>query len=350
MDIHYSGDMSKTAVVALGGNAITRSGQAGTYEEQAANARIMAGAVCRLRDTGWTVVVVHGNGPQIGNLAIQQEEGAPRVPELPLFWLGAMTEGQLGCLLTLALHEVGGGRLPGVASVITHVVVDEADPAFDRPSKPIGPFLAEEQARALAVERGWTVGQDSGRGYRRLVPSPLPRGIVELDTIRVLVDQGMIVVAAGGGGVPVVRAGYGYRGVEAVIDKDLAAQRLASALGAEALVLITDVEAVMLDYGTPRARPITEITVAEAESHAADGQFPDGSMGPKMRAAVQFVRGGGCTAVITNAELAGASLTGRAEAGTRIVAAVARSIGEAPIDAASGRSAGEAPIDAAGAA
>ncbi|NMI01339.1 carbamate kinase [Pseudonocardia acidicola] len=314
--------MSKIAVVALGGNAITRSGQAGTFAEQTENARSMAAAVCRMRDAGWTVVLVHGNGPQVGNLAIQQEAGADRVPDLPLFWLGAMTEGQLGCLLTLSLHEAGEGRLPGVVSVITHTVVDADDPAFANPTKPIGPFFDEAAAKQHATEQGWTVGEDAGRGYRRLVPSPKPKEIVELEAIRALVDQGMIVVAAGGGGIPVVRDGHAYRGIDAVIDKDLAAQRLASALKADALVLVTDVAQVMLDYGKPTARGIGEMTVDEAQTHADDGQFPEGSMGPKMRAAMQFVREGGCTAVVTNAERACASLDTPAgeDAGTRIVA------------------------------
>ncbi|WP_214370513.1 carbamate kinase [Pseudonocardia sp. H11422] len=317
--------MSRTAVVALGGNAITRSGQAGTFAEQTENARSMAAAVCRMLDAGWTVVLVHGNGPQVGNLAIQQEAGADRVPELPLFWLGAMTEGQLGCLLALSLHTEGQGRLPGVVSVITHTVVDADDPAFGRPTKPIGPFFDEAQARRHAEEQGWAVGEDAGRGYRRLVPSPEPQRIVELESIRALVDQGMIVVAAGGGGIPVVADGPGYRGVEAVIDKDLAAQRLASALDAEALVLITDVPQVMLDYGTPDARAIAEMTVDQAQAHADHGQFPEGSMGPKMRAAMQFVREGGCTSVITNAERACASLdSAGADAGTRIVSSDTR--------------------------
>ncbi|MHA6796216.1 carbamate kinase [Pseudonocardia bannensis] len=317
--------MSRTAVVALGGNAITRSGQAGTFAEQSENARAMAAAVCRMLDAGWSVVLVHGNGPQVGNLAIQQEAGADRVPELPLFWLGAMTEGQLGCLLTLALHECGEGRLPGVVSVITHTVVDSDDPAFSRPTKPIGPFFDEAQARKHAEEQGWTVAEDAGRGYRRVVASPRPQRIVELDAIRALVDQGMIVVAAGGGGIPVVEDGNGYRGIDAVIDKDLAAQRLASALDADALVLITDVEQVMLDYGTPNARGITEMTVDEAQTHADDGQFPEGSMGPKMRAAIQFLREGGRTSVITNAERACASLdSAGGDAGTRIVASDTR--------------------------
>jgi carbamate kinase len=310
------------AVVALGGNAIIRSGQAGTAAEQAGNAHALAAAVHRIRDAGWTVVVVHGNGPQVGNLAIQQEEAAHRVPELPLCWLGAMTEGQLGSLLALALHEADGAGSAGIVSVVTHVVVDADDPAFERPTKPIGPFLEAAEARRRAAERGWTVGEDAGRGYRRLVPSPQPRKIVELDALRALLAQELIVIAAGGGGVPVVRDGAGYRGVDAVIDKDLAAQRLASTLNADALVLVTDVPAVLLDYGTPAAHPISDIDVEEAQRHAAAGQFPDGSMGPKIRAAIGFIREGGGVAVITNADGAASTLCGDGP-GTRIRAAAA---------------------------
>lgn len=311
--------MTRTAVVALGGNAITRSGQPGTFDEQLANVREMAATICAMRSAGWCVVVVHGNGPQVGNLAIQQDEGAHRVPRMPMFVLDAMTEGQLGSVLALALHEVGGGRLSGVVGVITHVVVDEDDPAFARPTKPVGPFMAEDEALQRSAELGWTIVEDSGRGYRRLVPSPQPRAIVELDAIATLVDRGLIVIAAGGGGVPVVVDGPAYRGVDAVIDKDIAAQRLATALQAEALVLVTDVPRVMLDYGTERARPIGVMGVDEAQAHADAGQFPEGSMGPKVTAAIQFLRAGGRTAVITNAELAAATLTGALAAGTRIV-------------------------------
>lgn len=313
--------MPRTAVVALGGNAITRAGETGTSQEQVTNARSMAAAVALLRADGWRVVLVHGNGPQVGNIAIQQEEAAHRVPELPLFWQNAMTVGQLGSLLCLALQETGA---PGVVCVVTHVVVDRDDPAFARPTKPIGPFMAEDEAREHARLRGWTVAEDAGRGYRRIVPSPKPLTIVELDAIRALVDQGLVVIAGGGGGLPVMADGAARIGLDAVVDKDLTAQTLANALDAEALVLVTDVAQVMLDFGTPRARPVVELTADEAEAHAADGQFPPGSMGPKMSAAVRFVRNGGRTAVITNAALAAPTLAGRTDAGTRVVGAHVR--------------------------
>ena len=316
--------MRRIAVVALGGNAITRAGQAGTHGEQAANARAMATAICELREAGWVVVVVHGNGPQVGNLAIQQHEAEDEVPTLPLFVQGAMTQGQLGTLLVLALHEVVAQPPPGVVSMVTHVVVDADDAAFERPSKPIGPFFTEDDAKRLAAERGWDIVADSGRGWRQIVASPKPLRIVEVNAIRALVDREMIVVAAGGGGVPVVADGPGYRGVDGVIDKDLTARLVATALDAEALVLVTDIDKVALDFDSAAQRSVTEMTVDEAQAHLEDGQFPPGSMGPKVSAAIEFVRAGGRTAVITNAQRVAPSLDGtvhdESETGTRIVA------------------------------
>ena len=316
--------MGRIVVLALGGNALCPVGAAGTYEEQEYNAALMARSVCSLMWTGWDVVVVHGNGPQVGNLAIQQEEGADIVPAQPLFSLGAMTQGQLGSLLTLALRKVAGPRGPDVLSVVTHALVDPTDPAFADPTKPIGPFMSEEQAKAHAESRGWTVKEDAGRGWRRVVPSPEPVGLLEAPAIRALLAEGFLVVAAGGGGIPLVPTREGYRGVEAVIDKDYAASALATSLGASALVLVTSVEAVLLDYGTPRQRPAEEMTLEDAERHLADGQFPEGSMGPKVRSATRFLHAGGEVAVITTPALVYASLEGtvselEGHQGTRIV-------------------------------
>ncbi len=231
-------------------------------------------------------MLVHGNGPQVGNLAIQQEEGSDVVPEQPLFSLGAMTQGQLGSLFSLALRKVLGARAPEIVPLVTHSEVDPADPAFADPTKPIGPFLTAEEAQAFAAERGWAVKEDAGRGWRRVVPSPEPVRILEAGAIRTLLDAGVVVIAAGGGGIPVVPTAGGHRGIDAVIDKDYAAERLATSLGAEALVLVTSVEAVLLDYGTPKQRAMLEISVDDAEAHLAEGQFPEGSMGPKVRAGV----------------------------------------------------------------
>jgi len=314
--------MPKTAVVALGGNALTRAGQTGTYDEQSDNAVTMARAVMGLRRSGWRVVIVHGNGPQVGNLAIQHEEGRRLVPAQPLFSLGAMTQGQIGSLISLALRAEQID-LP-VAAVVTHVVVSPDDPAFARPSKPIGPFFTKARASELAAKRGWTVDDDSGRGFRRRVASPRPVTIVETPAIEALVASGSIVIAAGGGGVPVVSSDTGLRGVEAVIDKDYVAGQLASALGAQALVFVTDVPRLMIDFGDPTERALAEIDVEAAERYQQDGQFPPGSMGPKVDAATRFLRTGGDVAVISTAALAAVTLdsTDAGEGtGTRIVAA-----------------------------
>lgn len=319
--------MTRTAVVALGGNALVAEGQQGTYEEQRANAAGMAVSICELLDAGWRVVVVHGNGPQVGNLAIQQEMGRGEVPEMPLFSLGAMTEGQLGSLIAIALYRVCGRR-HRIAAVLSHVIVDLDDPAFDRPTKPIGPFFSEDAATKLAESRGWDITEDSGRGFRRVVASPEPKGFVEIDAIRCLLDAGHVVVTGGGGGIPVGRRGDVWDGVDAVIDKDYAAAELAHQLQADALVLITGVEAVQLDFGRRTQRRLTLVDAAEAERHLSAGQFPEGSMGPKVRAATQFVRRGGQVSVITTARLVVATLGSNDPAaefvGTRIVRVASR--------------------------
>lgn len=315
--------MTKVAVVALGGNAFTLEGQSGTDEEQSANAAAMALCLGELLEEGWKLAVVHGNGPQVGNLAIQQEEGARQVPPQPLFSLVAMTQGQLGSLITRAVHAASGGRHQ-VATLLTHVVVGSDDPAFRHPTKPIGPFLSQADAARLAAARGWNVESDSDRGYRRVVASPQPQSILEIDTARYLLEAGHILVTAGGGGIPVLRGDDGtLTGVDAVIDKDYAAAVLATAIRAQALVVVTTVEAVQLDFGTASQRRLGQIDVTEAERYLATGQFPEGSMGPKMRAVIQFLHGGGEVAVITTPALAAASLRCTdpedATVGTRIV-------------------------------
>ena len=320
--------MSRTAVVALGGNAFTRAGQRGTFDEQGHNALTMARTVLAIRRSGWDVVIVHGNGPQVGNLSIQQEEGRHLVPVQPLFSLGAMTQGEIGSLICLALRTSGPDV--AVAALITHVIVSPQDPAFGSPAKPIGPFFSRERADELAAERGWVVGPDSGRGFRRMVASPLPIEVIETAAIKSLAGSGTVVVAGGGGGVPVIRDNAGLRGTEAVIDKDYVAGLLATSLAAQALVFVTDVPRLLLDFGRPTERALHEIDVTAAERYQRDGQFPAGSMGPKVRAATQFLRSGGELAVISTPRLAARTLEGsndapengsRARAGTRIVAA-----------------------------
>ncbi len=307
------------AVVAFGGNAIVRPGQRGLPGEQADNLRPMAREIGALIEAGWRVAVTHGNGPQVGHIQLQQAAAAPAVPAMPLDVCGAMSQGQIGYLLEQAIAaELARRRLPvPIASVLTQTLVAPVDAAFERPTKPIGPFYDAATARRLQARHGWSLVSEAGRGFRRLVPSPAPRRLVERDAIRLLVGAGVLVIAAGGGGVPVVPLPDGaYRGVEAVIDKDRAACLLARELGAAALILLTEVPAVAVHYGTPRQRDLGAVSLAELEALAAAGHFPPGSMGPKVEAAVEFVRGGGGRAVITTPALLGEALAGRA--GTRV--------------------------------
>src|SRR5580700_8976657 len=322
--------MTKTAVVALGGNALTRAGQSGTYDEMLANAAVMASAINDVIEAGWRVVIVHGNGPQVGNLALQQE-ATTMVPAQPLALLGAMTQGQLGSPIARAVDLLRG---PGTAAaLITHVTVDPNDPAFTSPSKPIGPFFEPADAQRLAEARGWVVQPDSGRGYRRVVPSPEPVGVIEIDALRALVDAGHLVIAGGGGGIP-VNASSICGCVDAVIDMDRAAGLIARLLDAQALLLVTAVDRVMLDYGKPTQTELSTITPAEAARHLAEGQFPVGSMGPKIEAALRFLADGGEVAAITSPALLAATLNGEPRSGTRIELAPAtvKAAARAPVE------------------
>ena len=315
--------MTKTAVVALGGNALTRAGQAGTCDEMLANAMAMAAAVNDVIDAGWRVVIVHGNGPQVGNLALQQE-ATSMVPAQPLALLNAMTQGLLGSLIARAIDQLRG---PGTsAALITHVTVDPADRAFGSPAKPIGPFFEASEAQQLAASRGWVVQPDSGRGYRRVVASPEPTSVIEIDAVRALVDAGHLVIAGGGGGIPVAAGGTPGVTVDAVIDKDRAACLIATLLRAQALLLVTAVDRVMLDYGTLRQSELGTITAAEAARYLGEGQFPPGSMGPKIEAALRFLASGGELAVITSPSLLAATLTSDGgRSGTRIESSPSKS-------------------------
>jgi carbamate kinase len=295
-------------VAALGGNALLRRSEPPEAGLQRANVRRAVAALAGLARTA-ELVVTHGNGPQVGLLALQAA-AYDAVPAYPLDVLGAESEGMIGYLLEQAL----GNELPGrrVATLLTQVVVAADDPAFGRPTKPIGPVYAEGDARRLAAERGWTVARD-GRAWRRVVPSPDPRAIVELETIRLLVDHGVLVVCTGGGGIPVVEEQGLLRGVEAVVDKDLAAALLARELGADLLLLLTDVAAVERRFGRPDARPIARVTPAGLRRE----RFAEGSMGPKVEAACRFVEATGGRAGI--GALADAARIAIGEAGTLVV-------------------------------
>lgn len=278
----------------------------------------MARTAVRIVAEGNRLLIVHGNGPQVGALAMAQEAVAREIPPQPLFVLGAMTQGQLGYLIAQAVGDalVAADRVPAVAAVVTQVVVDREDPAFGNPTKPIGPFFSEGRARRIADARGWSVTEDSGRGWRRVVPSPIPREVVEAAEIRRLLDGGEVVIACGGGGVPVAREGDELVGVDAVIDKDFAASLVGRLVGATSLLLVTGVDQVLLDFGTPAQRAVASMTVAQARAHLAEGQFPPGSMGPKIEAAAQFVQETGGTATVTSLDRVVDALAGAS--GTRI--------------------------------
>ncbi len=311
--------MTEYVVVAFGGNAILPSGQRGTLEEQRRNVREMSERLVSLVLDGHRVVVTHGNGPQVGEIMLKSELSRAIVPPLTLDVAGAMSQGQIGYMLQ---QEIGSllsdADAPPVCTVVTQVIVDASDPAFRRPTKPIGRFYSREDAEDLRRERNWEMVEDAGRGYRRVVPSPTPLDIVEWPAVKALLDQGMLVIAAGGGGVPVVKSDGKLRGVEAVIDKDLAAQKLASLVSARILVLLTEVDAVALDFGTPQQRPLGIVSLADLKEHYVAGQFPAGSMGPKVRAAIEFLESGGERAIITSTRLLSAAINDP-RSGTQVV-------------------------------
>lgn len=291
--------MAETLVVALGGNAILQPRQRGTYAEQRRSVGVTAKLIARLIRRGYRVVITHGNGPQVGNLLIQNERAAGEVPPMPLDVCDAESQGFIGYMLQQALGNELAFAQP-VVSLVTQVTVDAGDPAFAEPTKPIGPFYTAAEAARLQREKGYVMREDAGRGWRRVVPSPVPRGIVEIEAIRTLVDSGAVVIAGGGGGIPVIRRGGVLVGVEAVIDKDLLAELLAREVGASRLIILTDVPRVLVHYRQPEERPLTTVTCSELEAYLAAGHFPPGSMAPKIRAAIGFVRGGGQEAIITS--------------------------------------------------
>ena len=289
------------ALIALGGNAMTGPDGSATPKAQREAIRQAMGHVAAVVAAGHEVVLTHGNGPQVGNLLVKNELAAHVVPPVPLDWCGAQTQGTIGFTMLDTLEPALAARgLPQrVAALVTRTLVDADDPGFSRPTKPIGRYLPYDQARTL-IEHGQTWEDRGDRGWRRLVASPEPLEVLETHTLLTLLEAGYVVVAAGGGGIPVVRGTAGaVHGVEAVIDKDLTAALLARAVGADVLVIATDVEAAVVDYGTPQARPLGRISLTELEAYAADGQFASGSMGPKVEAALRFVRSGGRRSVIT---------------------------------------------------
>ncbi len=312
--------MAPVTVVALGGNALIREGELGEVEQQRRHIREAVEHLPMLLKSGTGILITHGNGPVVGQLLLQNEAGRKLVPEAPLDVCDADSEGSIGYLvqqeLTNRLCREGDRR--NVVSVITQVLVDAGDPGFRHPSKPVGPFYSHEEAIALRRDRGWTILEDAGRGYRRVVPSPVPLEVVELDAIRLLLAQGIVVIAAGGGGIPVVRDGNGnLRGIEAVVDKDRSSALLAKALNAGKLIFLTAVDCVYRRFSLPGQEPLPVLTVRRALHLHKDGEFAEGSMGPKIQAAVEYLQAGGKEVLITSPESLPAALKG--QSGTRII-------------------------------
>lgn len=311
--------LPKRVLITLGGNAILPSRGTGTFEEQCAITRLTMQPIGEMVAAGVEVVLSHGNGPIVGNILIRNEAVRDQIPPMPLDVCGADSQGGIGYMMQQSLqNELRRQSLDRtVVTVVTQIVVDERDPAFRRPTKPIGPFYTEERARLLAKEKGWTIVEDAGRGYRRVVPSPQPLEVVEIAAIRALVEEGMIVIAGGGGGIPVSRQWDGaLHGVEAVIDKDLASSLLARLLGCDTLVIITGVDRVSVHFKKPNQRDLDVTTIEELERYQKEGHFPAGSMGPKVQAAIEFIRGGGQEVIITSPEKAREAIEGAA--GTRV--------------------------------
>lgn len=313
----------RIALIAFGGNAILPENQKGLQEEQMRNAQKAAEMMVQIIKKGYELIVVHGNGPQVGNLLIQMEEASNKIPPFTLDVCDAMTEGSMGYMLEKALiNELRRESIDkDVATVITQVVVDKDDPAFQKPTKPVGPFYPKFRAQQLMRQKKWTMVEDAGRGYRKVVPSPKPIDIVPKWIIRDLVLSGRVVIAAGGGGIPVIINSRGlYEGVEAVIDKDYAASLLAREVGADLFIILTGISRVYYNFGKPDQRPLPVITIEEARKYLAEGQFPAGSMGPKIKAAIEYIEAGGREVLITSANHLKAALINRS--GTRIVASL----------------------------
>ena len=299
-------------VIALGGNALSPSDSTGSAEEIRAALGSTSRALAGLVERGVSLVLTHGNGPQVGRILLQQEAAAPEVPPMPMDVCGAESQGQLGYLMAQALdNELQARGLPQRAlCLVTQVLVDGRDPAFRRPTKPVGPTYDEATAHGIAAESGHVFTPLGDGRWRRVVASPRPIGLVEAPVLPALVDSGHVLITAGGGGIPVVAAHDTIRGVEAVVDKDRTAALLAGLVGADLLLILTEVARVQVGYGTPEARDLTSVTVSEARRLLAAGEFPEGSMGPKIEACCDFVAGGGGRAVIGSLDIAADAVFG----------------------------------------
>jgi carbamate kinase len=295
----------KVAVVAFGGNALMGHEGKSNYTDQMRRTDTICRKLLSLFELGYRIVITHGNGPQVGNILMQQECLIDSLPPMPLDVCNAMTQGQIGYMIEQRLRNIFEEKKikKSVVVLVTQVVVSENDPAFKNPTKFIGPFFSKEETERLEKEKSWNMKEDSGRGYRRIVPSPRPIDIVEKDEISDMANRDLVVVACGGGGIPVLRDKKGkLKGVAAVIDKDYAAERLASLIGADSLILITPVDKVSIFYGTSKQKDLGRISLEEARGYYDEGHFPPGSMGPKVEAAMKFISSGGRRTIITSIE------------------------------------------------
>ncbi len=306
----------KKLVIALGGNALQEAGKPATAQAQLEVVEKTSEYIADIVERGYEVIVAHGNGPQVGRIVIQNEVASTSTPAMPFDVCGAMSQGMIGYHIQQGLSKVlrHRGINKNVVTVVTQVVVDKDDPKFKAPSKPIGPFYTEEEAKAIAAEKGYTMKEDAGRGWRRGVASPLPVEIVELDAVKTLNDAGFVVVTVGGGGIPVVRNEAGdLEGVAAVIDKDLASEKLARDMDADALVILTAVEKVSINFKKPDQKDLDRMSAAEAKQYIKEGHFAPGSMLPKIEAALNFVESKpGRIAIITSLDKAVDAIEGRA--------------------------------------
>jgi carbamate kinase len=308
----------KTILIAVGGNSLIRAGEKGTIGEQLANARRTAAQIVGLCAAGYRVVLTHGNGPQVGAALLRSERGATEVPGQPLDVCGACTQGEIGYLLEQSLEtelKLAGIHMP-VATILTQSVVSPDDPAMQQPEKPVGPFYSQAEAERRQRQLGWKIVEDASRGYRRVVPSPEPVEIVELEVIRDLVERDVLVIACGGGGIPVVWRNGMLEGVEAVIDKDRASALLAAQLRVDLFVISTDTEFVYLDYKRASQRSLQNVSADELQKYLQAGHFPPGNMGPKIESVLRFLRQGGREAIITSCEHLRDAVTG--SAGTHV--------------------------------
>ena len=288
--------------IALGGNALLKKGEKGTYEEQFKNARKTAERIADLVELGYDIVLTHGNGPQVGALLVQNDAAKDEIPPMPMDVLNAETQGLIGYMIQNSLKNVllDRGVDRKVATIVTQVVVREDDPAFQNPTKYVGPYYTEEEAKRLMREKDWAIKPDPRGGWRRVVPSPVPIDIIEKDVILAMLKESIIPITVGGGGIPVVKKGSKYYGVEAVIDKDLASSLVAKLVDADMFIILTDVENVMLNYGKPDQVPLRKVKVGELERYYNEGQFPAGSMGPKVKAMLNFLNNGGKIGIIAH--------------------------------------------------